>query len=126
MVQQAPPAIVRELEAIEQQLASRYGSHDCEGWGALLGDEWTVTHITGEVIAKVQAIDMCKAAPRITSTYDQLSYRAYGDMAIVSGRTTARAETEPPITVVLRFTDVFVKRDGKWLVVASHATQIPK
>lgn len=27
-------------------------------------------------------------------------------------------------TVVLRFTDVCVERDGRWIVIASHATRI--
>jgi hypothetical protein len=26
--------------------------------------------------------------------------------------------------VTLRFTDVFVRRDGRWMVVASHATRL--
>jgi ketosteroid isomerase-like protein len=47
--------------------------------------------------------------------------RAFGDAAVVTGRTTARAGGQ---TLILRFTDVFVRRDGKWLVVASHATRI--
>jgi hypothetical protein len=38
-------AVVRQLEAIEEQLASTWKNHDCAGWGALLADDWSVTHI---------------------------------------------------------------------------------
>jgi hypothetical protein len=52
---------------------------------------------------------------------DNLVVRAFGDAAVVTGRTTASAGGQ---TVILRFTDVFVRRDGRWLAVASQATPI--
>ena len=119
------PAAVRELERIEETLASTWKNRDCAGWSALLADDWSVTHIDAQVITKAQALEMCRTGPPVTSTVDQLSVRVYGDTAIVNGRTTATAAGTPPQTVVLRFTDVFVRRDGRWLVVASHATQVP-
>jgi hypothetical protein len=122
-MQDAPPAIVRELEAIEEQLASTYKSHDCAGWGALLGDEWSVTHMSGQVITKKEALDMCRTAPEVTSRYEQLSVRSYGPMAIVTGINNASALNQ---TIRLRFTDVFIRRNNHWVVVASHATQLPK
>jgi ketosteroid isomerase-like protein len=121
----ADPAIVRQLEMLEEQLASRWKNHDCAGWGALLADDWTVTHINAQVIAKAQALEMCRTGPAVTSSVDQIAVRIYGDTAIVTGRTTATAAGTPPQTVVLRFTDVVVQRNGHWIVVASHATQLP-
>jgi ketosteroid isomerase-like protein len=120
----ADPAIVDQLETIEQRLASTWKSHDCAGWGALLADDWSVTHIDAQVITKPQALDMCRTAAPMESAVDQLSVRVYGDTAIVTGRTTATVSGASPVTVTLRFTDVFVRRDGRWLVVASHATRI--
>ncbi len=66
---------------------------------------------------------MCRSREgrSVQATMDQLAVRAYGDTAIVTGRTTATA----PVALRLRFTDVFVRRNGRWLVVASHATRIP-
>lgn len=117
-------ALVRELEAIEAQLASTWTNHDCAGWGALLADDWLVTHIDAQVITKAEALEMCRTGPSVTSTADQLSVRSYGDTAIVTGRTTATVNGSAPQTVTLRFTDVFVRHDGRWLAVASHATRL--
>jgi ketosteroid isomerase-like protein len=117
-------AAVRELEAIEQRLASTWKTRDCAGWGALLADDWAVTHINAQVITKAQALDMCRTGPPITYTVDSLAVRIHGDTAIVTGRTTATASGPSPETVTLRFTDVFVRREGHWLVVASHATRV--
>ena len=117
-------AAVRELEAIEQRLAATWKTRDCAGWGALLADDWAVTHINGQVITKAQALDMCRTGPPIAYTVDSLAVRIYGDTAIVTGRTTATASGPSPESVTLRFTDVFVRREGHWLVVASHATRV--
>ena len=80
-------------------------------------------HITSAEIKKADAIRTCKwPATRIDSlASDNIVVRAFGDAAVVTGRTTAAAGGQ---TVVLRFTDVFVRRDGKWQAVASHATRI--
>jgi ketosteroid isomerase-like protein len=117
-------AVVHELEAIEAKLASAWKNRDCAGWGALLADDWSVTHIDAQVITKAQALEMCRTGPPVTSSVDQIAVRLYGDTAIVTGRTKATAVGATPQTVTLRFTDVFVWRDRRWIVVASHATRV--
>src|SRR6478672_146732 len=120
----ADPAIVRQLETLEEQLASTWKTRDCAGWGSLLADDWTVTHINAQIITKGQALEMYRTGPTVTSSVDQITVRVYGDAAIITGRTRATAASTPPQTVVLRFTDVVVRRNGHWIVVASHATQL--
>ena len=85
-----------------------------------------MTHIDGQVITKQKALDMCRTGPPVTSSVDHLAVRLYGDTAIVTGRTKATANGATPQTVTLRFTDVFVRRNGRWVVVASHATRLPE
>lgn len=117
-------AVVSQLERIEAQLTSTWKDRDCAGWGALLADDWTVTHIDGQVLKKDQVLEMCRSGPPVASAIDQLAVRLYGDTAIVSGRTKATASGTAPQTVTLRFTDVFVRREGRWIAVASHATRL--
>ena len=116
-------ATTRELTDIEARLEATYKSGDCDGWGALLAPDWSVTHISGQVIRREDAIRSCKM-PDVkidTLVFDDLAVRAYGDAAVVTGRTTVGAGGQ---TVVLRFTDFFVRRDGRWLAVASQATRL--
>ena len=120
------PAVTRQLEAIEEQLASEWKNRDCAGWGALLADDWSVTHIDAQVITKPQALEMCRSGPPVTSTVDQLTIRSYGGTAIVTGRTRATVGGPEPQMVTLRFTDVFVRGVGRWIMIASHATCIPE
>ena len=123
-MQEAPPALVRELEGILDQLASTYRKHDCQGWGALLGDEWSVTHISGQVITKKEALEMCATAPEVLARYEDVSVRSYGTMAIVTAINNASLASNPSEIIRLRFTDVFIRRNNRWIVVLSHATQI--
>src|SRR5438874_4929850 len=71
----ADPAIVRQLETLEEQLASTWKNRDCAGWGGLLADDWTVTHINAQVITKAQALEMCRTGPAVTSSVDQIAVR---------------------------------------------------
>ena len=124
MIQDAPPAFVRELSAIEDQLAATYRQHNCDGWGALLADEWQVTHLSGEIIKKKEAIETCRTAPEVVQRFEDLSVRDYGTMAIVTAINNVSVANNASPSIRLRFTDVFVRRNNRWIVVMSHATQI--
>ena len=118
--------VVKDLERVEQDLASTWKKGDCAAWGAMLAPEWSVIHITGAVITRAEALEMCKAPrpPIDVLTVDELSVRAYGDAAVVTGRTTMKTGGAEPASVMLRFTDVCVRRAGRWQVVAYHATRL--
>ena len=117
---------IAELTQIEQRLGSTWKQGDCTGWGAMIAPEWSVIHVTGETLTRAQALEMCRKPPvPIESfTIDDVSVRVFGDAAVVTGRTTVAAGGASPVTVKLRFTDVFIRRSGRWLVVASHATAL--
>ena len=119
-------ATVRELEQFERRLADTYKAGDCDAWGAMLAPEWSVIHLTGTVITKAEALRVCKEdRPAFQELRaDDLSVRLYGDSAVVTGRTTATTAGANAVTIVLRFTDVFIRRAGRWQVVASHATRL--
>ena len=119
-------SVARELEQIERQLAATWKKGDCDAWGAMLAPEWSVIHITGNTITRSQALEMCRTQqpPLESLVSDGLSVRSFGDAAVVTGRTTATTGGEKRETITLRFTDVFIRRDGRWQVVASHATSV--
>ena len=123
---QTDVAVVRELEKIEQQIAATYRAGDCAAWGALLAPDWTVTHISAEVITKAQALETCAALKGTIGemAVSDLRVRQLGESAVVTGQTRVSTSGANAVTVVLRFTDVFVRQGGRWTVVASHATRI--
>jgi len=119
-------AAAQELTQIEQRLGSTWKAGDCAGWGAMIAPEWSVIHITGETMTRAQALEMCRKPPASIEnfTIDEVSVRVFGDAAVVTGRTTVTTGGAGPVTVKLRFTDVFIHRSGRWLAVASHATSL--
>ena len=126
---QTPPAkgdVTQELKQLEQTLAAAWKNGDCKAWGAIVADDWSVIHMDGSIIPKAAALATCRAAEaKIDAfTIDELSVRPYGDAAVVTGRTVVSVGGPHPQTVRLRFTDVFVRRAGRWQVVASQATGI--
>lgn len=120
--------VTRELTQFEQQLANSYKKGDCAAWGEMLAPDWSVVHITGDVVTKAQALQMCKAPAASIETFaiDDIAVRQYGDSAVVTGRTRIVTGGAAPATVTLRFTDLFIRRGGRWQVVGSHATQLPR
>jgi len=60
-----------------------------------------------------------------TSTVDDVSVTVIGETAIVRGRTAATGVVNgKAMSTRLRFTDVFIKRGGRWQAVASHASPL--
>jgi ketosteroid isomerase-like protein len=124
--QQDSSAAARELESIEHQLAASWNAGDCAGWGAVVAPEWSVIHINGEVIRREDVLQMCQEPrpPNQELSIDELSVRTFGDTAVVTGRTRVITGGDDASTLTLRFTDVFIRRAGRWQVVASHATRL--
>jgi ketosteroid isomerase-like protein len=58
---------------------------------------------------------------------EDLKIRVYGETAIVTGHFTLVQRRNGRVdTFFARQTDVFLKRGGRWLLAASHATSVPK
>ena len=91
----------------------------------IVADDRTTTDITGRLWTRTEVMaDMFRdgARPIAAMTIDDVGVRILGgDVAVVTGRTTARA-TGSQTDIILRFTDVFAMRDGRWQIVA-HATR---
>lgn len=56
---------------------------------------------------------------------DEYDVRIYGDTAIVVGRWTARGNNDgQPFDYAARFLSIYVRRDGRWQMVAEQSTEI--
>jgi hypothetical protein len=94
---------------------------------SLLADDLTygrtsgVRHTKSEVLALVGAGGPYQLD---YSTPDSLSARIYGETGVVTGLLKVKLSAQPaPYT--LRFTDVWVRRRGRWQLVAFQATRLP-
>ena len=116
------------LQQIQHELAAAWAARDRPTIERLIAPDWTVTHIEGQRLTRADVFqmmfgsDVTQAEP---SMVDEVDVRVFGDAAVVTGRTHARGtQAGVPYDITLRFTDVFVRRDGRWQAVASHATEV--
>ena len=113
---------------LEQRLAAAWVDGDRAFIDGLLVDDWTVIDQSGRVLTKRQVLDeaFASAERRIEAmTIEEVGVRMLGGVAVATGRTRATGSYRGQrATVTLRFTDVFLLRDGRWQIVASQGTTI--
>ena len=121
-------AVVEHLLYIEKRLAAAWVEGDRSFIEQILADDWSVTDITGRILKKAEVIEEAFGSSDrkiVAMRIDQIRVRPFEGWAVVTGRTQAAGEYRGEVAkVTLRFTDVFVNRNGDWQVVASHATLI--
>ncbi|QSQ20050.1 nuclear transport factor 2 family protein [Pyxidicoccus parkwayensis] len=94
-----------------------------------LGDGFTLTDTSGNVTTREQTLlELRNKEPRyeVFRNHD-MKVRLYGDTAVVNGITSVKGVAGgKAFAAELRFTDTLVKRNGRWRVVASHVSPMPK
>ena len=119
-----PPDPAAELEEMQHRLLDAVLDGRRDDYSAMLHEDWRVTHVDGRMRTKAQVLDDVFAGetPMASGAIEGLEVRVYGDAAVVTGRSSWTARTGESLE--LRFTDMAIRRDGRWLVVASHATAL--
>lgn len=92
-------------------------------------DEFIFTDSSGGVTTRAQDVASLDSPPGafklISYVPDEMRVHVYGDTAVVTGRVTTESRNgERTVTSQSRFTDVFVKRGGRWQIVAGHSSRI--
>ena len=88
-------------------------------------DDYVVTGANGVVRTRAQVIADMKSGVQTFESMksDDVKVRAYGDTAIVTGRTTQKGQYkgQPSLSPTM-FTRVYVRRDGQWQLVANSSS----
>ena len=118
-------ADVVELTRLESVWNNAHVNHDAGALFDLWANELTVTVPHMQVITKDVGLNIIKASRVHFLKYDttDLKVRPYGDAAVVTGRMhRAREMNGNVVTDDWNFTKTYVRRDGRWQVVAFAAT----
>ena len=115
------------LRRIEQEIVQSLLKRDPSANQRYLAEDVVLTDPEGVVSDKKTAItDVTSADLKLeSSSISDMKVRVYGDTAVVTYRTTDRGSYRGKrIDGQHRWTDVFVKRNGNWQVVASHGSNV--
>ena len=95
----------------------------------LYADDFTGTTLTGELYDKPLLLRVLKSGMQKYESVkvDEIKIQVYGEVAIVysRGRIKGRINGQPQEDFS-RHTNILVKRQGQWRIVANHASVIAK
>ena len=117
-----------DLRAADTAVCHAIEVGDAAAIRALVDPGFTLISASGDVQPRAQLLDEAtKHEPRYDTfrNHDE-TVRRYGDAAVINGITSVSGTSGgQPFEAAFRFTDTWVRRDGHWILVASHATRLP-
>ena len=118
----------REIRRVEAQLCKAFETGDAATLRKDLDTTFTLTNSHGEVSDFEQNLaEVASREPRyeVFRNHEQ-KVRLYGNAAIITGVTTVTGSSKgEPFAADFQFTDTYVRRNGHWLLAASHASRLP-
>jgi hypothetical protein len=121
--------IKQELIKLEEEWHNAYVRHAAEPLERILADDYIAVYSNGKSVDKAQSIEDLKADKSIydySTPYD-MDMRFYDNTVVIIGRTKDKWKNQKgeDLTAEYRWTDVFVKRNGRWRCVAAQVVRIP-
>jgi ketosteroid isomerase-like protein len=127
--QQAPPAIVRQIQAVENDWSKAYQTKDVSIFSRILGpDYYCFSTWDGK---RASARDEVEGTTADKATYSSVTntvrvVRLYGGVAIALGEGVSKgSENGKAFDRRYSWQTVFTKRGDQWVAVACHVAQIP-
>jgi ketosteroid isomerase-like protein len=119
---------IQEILDLEEQLRQAEMSVDLAALNSFFADDIMVTAPAGIVVDKATCASEFERAAKVKiEKYDKedINVRTFSDTAVTSYRVRARAEYQgTSIENQFRMTNVWLKREGRWQVVARHTTML--
>jgi ketosteroid isomerase-like protein len=126
------PATASE-QAVRQQetlYANAVRRQDIAALQSLIAEEFLATSSTGELRNKAMELDDLKPNPGYSIDdfrLDDIRIRLFDNTAIVTGRQVLEVRyNKQPLTSLLRYTRVYIKRENRWQIVAQQLTGLPQ
>jgi hypothetical protein len=116
-----------EVRLAERQRFEAMTKQDVAALDTLLDDELEYVHSGGNLESRQQFID---AIQKKTLVYESIApsevrVRVYDGLALAMGRSAMRVRTATGVSSFeIRFTEVYVRREGHWLLTAWESTKL--
>ena len=127
----AREAAAREVLKADREERDAYLRRDAAATARLVADEFVLTIQGGEVGNKANLLTFVREEPpdpTLTVTTEETQVRVDGDTAVVVGRRVERRrspDNDREGVAYARFTRTFVRRQGRWQLLADHIQAVP-
>lgn len=120
----------REVSETVKQWAAAIVSRDMVALGKILADDIEITDFTGKLRGKKEELEVLKPSPDVKTVSvenEDLKIKVYGKTALVTALTVMVFNIGGKDSATsLRYTAVFVKRDGRWQIIALQTSRPPQ
>ena len=120
-------AAEHEVRTAEQQRFEAMMKQDVAALDTLLDEDLSYAHTDGEMQSKAEFIDLIRARRLVYESIDpsDVHVRIYEGLAIATGLSQMRVRSATGASSFqIRFTEAYVRREGRWLLTAWQATRI--
>ena len=127
------PSAADEVRRVEREWLDAYENRDSAAMERIVADDFTIFFPGGGSQTKADilaSLERGRASSRPSSKFvtEDVKARAYGDTVVLTGRviTISKRADGTEAREASLYTDTYVRRDGRWQVVASHLGNVPK
>jgi hypothetical protein len=120
-------AAEHEVRTAERQRFEAMMKQDVAALDTLLDEDLTYVHTDGEMQSKSEFIDLIRSRRLVYESIapSEMHVRVYEGVAIVTGLSQMRVRSATGASSFqIRFTEAYVRREGRWLLTAWQATKV--
>lgn len=125
-----PVQAQRAILEVEESIFTAVKNQDTGALERILTDDFVYRSPGNPEVAKADFLKLSASFPyKIISVWgEEMKVNVYGATAVLTGLQFAKAQTGEgrEETSAVMFTDVFVKRNGKWMLSLAHAIDLPQ
>jgi hypothetical protein len=117
-----------EVRLAERQRFDAMMKQDVAALDTLLDDDLTYVHTSGELQSRDEFLDMIGKRALVYESIapSEVHVRIYDGLAVATGRSQQRVRNAAGLSsFAIRFTEVYVRREQRWLLTAWEATRLP-
>jgi len=122
-------SVEKEIRQIESDIFTAIQQKDPQKLAAILADDFVYRNPLAGEIAKAEFLAQIKSIPvKINALWSEdMKVNVYGEVAVLTGTQKAKTQdaTGREETSATAFTDVFVRRNGRWQLALAYGVELP-
>ncbi len=121
------PSVSQVIQQLEHDWADAIKGADTDKLGAILADDWAGISASGKQETKQGLLAGLKSSKTTVRSieFGPMNVKVLGNVAVAQGSDTVKSTTNgKDSSAIYVWTDVFVKRDGKWVAVRSQTAPV--